>query len=1111
MTDIDRWILSYQGRVANIWYNQDYTVYGVNPGAGRQPPGDNNIVTLVSLGNGVIGLRCNANGASGNRSCYASVRDDYGFQVQFQAPGGGWITGPDLDEHLKAVATGDGYFALYWPGKPGYGPRYVTVDGGGNPKAGNCNALRATTGDITRAARFTATCLNPGRDLVADLLDVSSSACGLSLAGMNLANRTLRGDLSLCDFSRAASLKGCVLDGADLKNASFAGQHLAGLSISGADCTGTDFSRCDFSSFVPGTPPPLLAGAILTRAVVPAGNSWSGAKMPGAVLAGANLTGADLSGTAAAPADLTGAIVGGAGGPQFTPFFTPAYQGGGIGGYDLGWPADRVIAYDGDGRGTANYLVCYRPGRGAAGVVCPQGAGFGHVLLNGDPGGGGMGAGLGGYTLADPADQVIAFDYRGAGCLDHLVCYRPGKGLFSIIEKKTDASSNVTFGKVYDSANGIAGDCNLSDPADRVIAYDFLGTGRLDHLACYRPGKGLLWIVEKNTGANNNVTFSIVYKSASGIGHYDLGNKADRLIAYDYESSGHPNYLLCYRPGTGAMTIAYRQGDTFANVYMQGDPGSGIGDPDLGHFSLLDPLDQIIAYDHAGNGHLDHLICYRPGAGLIMILKKVSGKDDPSAFAPAYWHRFGIGDYDLASPADQVIAYDYAATGHLDHLVCYRPGTGTIWVIQPKGVQATLDRCNLGNANLTGADLAGADLTTAAALTGANLSGTDLAGTNLSGTQLQGANLSGTQLHGAKVDGANLSGATLAGTNFTGLDLTKVTFSAPLKRSADLSDPTIFTGCTLPYPVIGLDWSNLDLTSSTINGLPKDLTGLVAVGVHWNDGYFEEYVLDRANFAHAILKRAHFTGAKLRNAASFASATLTGGVFTSAVLEQTDFSSAVLGGVASEPNAVLSFAFISNCTFTGANLYGVDFSSATLVSGNKLTGAADLEEANFADAYLPGADFTNADLRGAEFDGAFMVQVTLTGADLSPSQKGAKSASLTAACLQQAALEGTKLYGANLSDAVITDTMGSITERHYGEDGTLTSPSAMHYRAGKFPGAASFTDETICPNRDTYGNNQRQKLEIPQMMQTRNPPPAEWAPKQMMPGPARLPADPDRA
>jgi uncharacterized protein YjbI with pentapeptide repeats len=1094
MTDIDRWVLSYQGRVVNIWYNQDYTVYGVNPGTGGQPPGDNNIVTLVGLGNQVIGLRCNANSGSGGRSCYASVRDDYSYQVQFQAPGGGWITNPGKDEYLRVVPTGDGYFALF---STTWG-MYVTVDPGPNPKAGNCNPLRATTGDMNRAARFTAATLNQARDLVADLLDASNSAAGLSFAGMNLANRTLRGDLSLCDFRGAASLKGCVMDGANLKKASFAGQHLAGLSISNADCTGTDFTRCDFSSFVPGTPPPMLASAILTRAVVPAGNSWSGAKMPGAVLAGANLTGCDLSGPPTASTDLTGAILGGAGGTQFTPFFTPAYQGGGIGGYDMRSPTDRVIAY-GDGHGKPNYLVCYRPGRGVAGVVYPQGAAFGHVLLNGDPGGGGMGAGLGGYTLADPADQIIAYDGDGQGKPNYLVCYRPGKGVFSIIEKKTDVNNNVTFGTVYDSANGIIGDCDLSDPADRIIAYDFLGTGRLDHLVCYRPGTGKLWIVEKNVDANHNVTFSTVYKSTSGIGHYDLGSKADRLIAYDYESSGRPDYLLCYRPGTGAMTIAHRQGDTFANVYMQGDPGNGIGDPKLRSFSLLDPLDQIIAYDHTGTGHLDHLVCYRPGAGLIMILKKVSDKDDPSAFAPVYWQRFGIGDYDLASPADQVIAYDYAATGHLDHLVCYRPGSGTIWVIQPKGPQATLDRCNLGKANLSGASLAGADLTTTATLAGANLSDTQLNGTNLSGTHLEGAILSGTQLEGAKLDGANLSGATLFGTNFTGLDLTKVTFSAPLKRSTDLSNPTIFTGCTLPYAVIGLDWSNLDLTSATINGLPTNLTGLVAVGVHWNDGYFVRYVLDGANFAHAVLERAHFTGAKLRDKASFASATMTGAHFTSAVLDQADFTGALLGGVAVNQSADFTFAFISNCTFTGANLYGVDFASATLVSGNKLTGTADLEEANFADAYLPGADFTGARLGGAKFDGAFMVQVTLTEADLSPSQHGAIAASLTSASMQAAVFQGTKLYGANLADAVITNTAGSIVEQHYGEDGTLTAPSTMHYRPGRFPDAASFGDETTCPNRETYTINKQQGLDIPRMMQTPNPPPTKWTPKQTMP------------
>lgn len=126
-----------------------------------------------------------------------------------------------------------------------------------------------------------------------------------------------------------------------------------------------------------------------------------------------------------------------------------------------------------------------------------------------------------------------------------------------------------------------------------------------------------------------------------------------------------------------------------------------------------------------------------------------------------------------------------------------------------------------------------------------------------------------------------------------------------------------------------------------------------------------------------------------------------------------------------------------------------------------------------------------------------MVQVTLTGADLSPSQRGAVSASLTAACMQQAAVDGAKLDSANLADAVITSTMGSIVEQHYGEDGTLTPPSTMHYRPGQLPGAASFTDDTICPNRDTYAYNKQQGLGIRQMMLTRNPPPTKWAPKQM--------------
>jgi spore germination protein YaaH len=42
----------------------------------------------------------------------------------------------------------------------------------------------------------------------------------------------------------------------------------------------------------------------------------------------------------------------------------------------------------------------------------------------------------------------------------------------------------------------------------------------------------------------------------------------------------------------------------------------------------------------------------------------------------------GIGGYDLASPADRAFAFDYDGSGKLDHLVVYRPGTGTIWILK---------------------------------------------------------------------------------------------------------------------------------------------------------------------------------------------------------------------------------------------------------------------------------------------------------------------------------------------------------------------------------------------------------------------------------------------
>jgi uncharacterized protein YjbI with pentapeptide repeats len=417
--------------------------------------------------------------------------------------------------------------------------------------------------------------------------------------------------------------------------------------------------------------------------------------------------------------------------------------------------------------------------------------------------------------------------------------------------------------------------------------------------------------------------------------------------------------------------------------------------------------------------------------------------------------------------------------------------------------------------NLSGANLTGAVLNFAVPdggnLSNANLTGASLAGVNLGAQpalKLTGANLSGADLSLTRLPGADLTGTILAGTNFTGQDLSQVKFSSPLQQSTDPDHPTIFKNCTLPYTVIGLNWSCLDLTGATITGTPTSLKGLKANNMLRPQANFNGATLDGADFTGATLDNAQFTGASLRAQVNFKGALLVGAVFTHAVLDQASFQAAALGGLQLSQAANFSYAYVSNCDFTQASLYGVIFAGATLVSGNVLQATTPgLQEADFSNAYLPDADFTGASLQGAKFDGAFMVACTLSNADLSPAQQGAISASLAGACLQGAALDGTNLAGANLDNAAITDTRGMIMQSYYGEDGTLTTPTEMRYQASDFPVAASFSNATVCPNGDTYAVNVGASLTIAQMMVAPNPP-TSWAPRNLkgeMGSPAREP------
>jgi hypothetical protein len=266
------------------------------------------------------------------------------------------------------------------------------------------------------------------------------------------------------------------------------------------------------------------------------------------------------------------------------------------------------------------------------------------------------GAGIGGFDLRTTVDRVVPFDFASTGKLDHLLVYRPGVGTAFVVKKGADN----TFTLVYAGA-GIGG-YDLRNTHDQVVAFDYDGTGRRDHLVVFRPGVGTVFVV-KGEGS----TFTRVF-SGSGIGGYDLRDTRDRMVAFDYAHTGKADHLLVYRPGVGiAYVVKKGAGNTFTTVYV----GNGIGG-----YDLRSALDQVVAIDHEHTGRLDHLLVFRPGVGTAFIVTGAAG----NTFTQVY-NGAGLGGYDMRDVNDQAAAYDFDGVGSPVNLVLYRPGVGIAWVV----------------------------------------------------------------------------------------------------------------------------------------------------------------------------------------------------------------------------------------------------------------------------------------------------------------------------------------------------------------------------------------------------------------------------------------------
>ncbi|HEU4770221.1 MAG TPA: hypothetical protein VFS77_22835 [Pyrinomonadaceae bacterium] len=355
----------------------------------------------------------------------------------------------------------------------------------------------------------------------------------------------------------------------------------------------------------------------------------------------------------------------------------------GIGGYNTISNMDLMFALDYKSVGKVDHPVVYRPGSGIVWILENQNdptdaATYQPVYHTGFPDAGTAGQGIGGYPLTSTADRMFAFDYDCTGKLDDLFIYCPGEGKVCILQNS--ATTPGTFTVALNSTDGI-GTYNLTSPADRVFAFDLEGSGMMDDLVLYRPGTGIIWILQNDTSKPGN--FTVAYNSGlNGIGGYNLTSTSDRAFAFDYEGSGKADDLALYRPGAGIFWIIQNQHSNPASFKLPypTPPAEGIGG-----YDLLSPLDQVFAFDYESNGNLDDLVLFRAGQGTVWVLQNDhAAAPAPPSFTRAFQqtgnppYTTGIGDFDLFSTNDLGFAFDFSGVGHMDYLCFYRPGTGAI-------------------------------------------------------------------------------------------------------------------------------------------------------------------------------------------------------------------------------------------------------------------------------------------------------------------------------------------------------------------------------------------------------------------------------------------------
>ncbi|MBV8070413.1 MAG: pentapeptide repeat-containing protein [Acidobacteriaceae bacterium] len=348
-------------------------------------------------------------------------------------------------------------------------------------------------------------------------------------------------------------------------------------------------------------------------------------------------------------------------------------------------------------------------------------------------------------------------------------------------------------------------------------------------------------------------------------------------------------------------------------------------------------------------------------------------------------------------------------------------------------VGADLSAFTLANADWQGADMSGATISGTQFTNGTNLTGAKFIGATVNDASFQGATLTGTDFTGAKLTCVNFSGtdsqhladltqpiltnvqwipSTSCLSNLAYTKLTVASVPPAYWKYADLTGAVFVDlkpGIQLSSQANAVDMSGARLADVSLPQVVLDYANLTGADL-------TQTLLSKSSLQHANLGTAKLYGAKLINAnlesANLQSAYLTNNPPT--VQQAADLTGAFLR------NANLSFAQLSGANFTDASFYGFNgaygpgVDSCAVNDNGETNGCATAHHAImnntvFSGAYLFGVDFTTTQATGANFSNA-----VLTGANFDSAALGSDSAAASTTSFESAFLQGANLGGATL-------------------------------------------------------------------------------------------------